>query len=318
MGLSFAVAGCSNESTAPPDSLRFGQVGDVVAHLAVPLRGGVGALDQTLEWTSNGAWSLKEVISYKGQVGDEQITRSPSTPALAKDYATANMNLDETEGLQLDIPQLPQTLDPECGPVLTRVTFTIHDGPKDEDRSWTRCAIGALDTLNSLSTLGAGPDQDASRVAAAALLASKSTLGPSFASAYSGSVPFATLDRGEDTPANLTAPFAITDQTAWAVFWHQHTAGKGYPPMVDFSREMVIVAAAGKRSEAGDSIEVHRILQVGQGTLVQIWERVPGDYCSPVARVHTPYHIVVAPLTALPIQFGEIHTEQVPCGAQGG
>jgi hypothetical protein len=195
------------------------------------------------------------------------------------------------------------------------VTFTIHDDPRNEDESWTRCAPGSL---ANITTEGAGPTAAAARVAVATQLTRNYTVGEKFISAYSGSVPFATLARGEDTPADLTSSFAITDLGAWAAFWHEQTAGTGSLPSVDFSKEMVIVAAVGQRTEAGDSVEVRRILQVDQGTLVHVWERVPGDFCSPVARVHRPFHIVVAPLTALPIRFAEVHTEQVPCGTQGG
>lgn len=316
VGLGIALASCAGEGSTPPGALRFGQLGSIQVQLQVPLHLGSGELDQTLTWASGGQWTLKEAISYKGLLGDETMLHNPGSPAqFASDYASLILALNDQPGLQLDVPELPQDSIPTCGPALTRVTVTIHDDPRNQDKSWTRCANGSL---GSLSTQGAGPGAAAARVAVAAQLARNSTVSDTFVSVYSGSVPFGTLDKGEDTPARLTAPMAITDQGAWAAFWHEQTAGTGYPPTVDFSREMVIVAADGTRSEAGDSIEVHRILQVNQGTIVHIWERVPGDFCSPVARVHTPYHIVVAPLTALPIQFADIHTEKVPCGTQGG
>jgi hypothetical protein len=86
------------------------------------------------------------------------------------------------------------------------------------------------------------------------------------------------------------------------------------PPPVDWAEEVVLVAAVGVRSEAGDSVEIRRILQTGEGTQVTLFERVPGDFCSPAAREHFPVHIVVAPRTALPIRFSEIQKERVPCG----
>jgi len=87
------------------------------------------------------------------------------------------------------------------------------------------------------------------------------------------------------------------------------------PPEVDWTREMVIVAAVGERTEAGDSVEVRRILQTGEGTQVEIVERVPGDFCSPASRRHFPVHVVVAPRTLLDVlRFSDVATERVPCG----
>jgi hypothetical protein len=77
---------------------------------------------------------------------------------------------------------------------------------------------------------------------------------------------------------------------------------------------MAIVAAVGLRTEAGDSVEVRRILRTGERTQVTLYERVPGDFCSPAARDHYPVHIVVFPRTVLPIVFSEIEEERVPCG----
>jgi hypothetical protein len=310
------LAACAGDTGIPPQALRFGQLGEIEVHLEAPLQLGAGQLDQDIRWGSSGAWSLQESILYHDVAGDGDFVRNPGSPdQFASYYASLITQVNDQQGLQLDIPELPQDTMPTCGPVMSRITFTIHDNPRNADKSWTRCAYGSL---GNLTPEGAGPDPAASRVALAAVLARNYTVGENFVSAYSGSVPFATLDRGEDTPATLTAPMSITDQRDWASFWQDHTGGKSQPPTVDFDKEMVIVAAVGKRSEAGDSVEVRRILQVDQGTLVHIWERIPGDFCSPVARSHTPFHIVVSPRTPLPIRFAEIHPDTVRCGALGG
>jgi len=77
---------------------------------------------------------------------------------------------------------------------------------------------------------------------------------------------------------------------------------------------MALVAAVGMRTEAGDSVEVRRVLQTGEGTQVSLFERIPGDFCSPASRDHYPVHIIVAPRTLLPIAFSEVVQERVPCG----
>ena len=86
------------------------------------------------------------------------------------------------------------------------------------------------------------------------------------------------------------------------------------PPEVNWSEEMVVVAAFGVRYEAGDSIEVRRVLQTGEGSQVSLFERTPGDFCSPASRSHHPFHIVVAPRTREPIRFSEVVMERIPCG----
>jgi hypothetical protein len=211
-------------------------------------------------------------------------------------------------------------LEEDCPFGSTTVRFSIRDDVKELEETWVRCAQGSLGTLK---TSEAGPDPQAVRVIQAAILQREFTQGPSFQSAYLGSVPFGTLDRGEESGAGLTQSEKFVGKTAggpatppgWVQFWRAHVGSPvAVPPPVDWAEEMVLVAAVGERSEAGDSIEIRRVLQTGQGTQVKLFERVPGDFCSPAARDHYPVHIVVAPRTAQPVEFSEAVTELVPCG----
>jgi len=293
--------------------LRYGQLGSIEVYLDAPLRLGVGRLSQHLTWSSSGAWTLQEDISYHGVLGDEDVRDNPGDPSqFAAAYASLITQLNEVEAQKLFVPGLsPDTIpEPECGSARTRITFTIHDDAKHEETSWVRCADGSLATLTPAN---AGPDAAASRIALAAVLARDYTLGETFSSRYAGSVPFATLSRGEDLTAGEDRPKVFTDSATFRSFWGQ--AGGGEPlPAVDFSEEMVVLGVVGVRDEAGDSVEVRRILQVDQGTLIEVWERVPGNFCSPAARSHVPYHVVVAPLTPVPLKFSDVRVEKVPCG----
>jgi hypothetical protein len=149
------------------------------------------------------------------------------------------------------------------------------------------------------------------------------TQGEDFESAYFGSVPFGTLDKGEESGARLEGPTKFLavpkgnsqTPTGWEAFWRAHKNSLfAVPPQVDWTREMVLVAAVGERGEAGDSVEVRRILQTGEGTQVILFEREPGDFCSPAARDHYPVHIIVAPRTREDIVFSDVVKERVPCG----
>lgn len=312
-----SLLACGDNGTAPPGTLRIGQLGQIRAELEVPLRGATtlaaGQLRQILTWESAGVWTLEESISYRDLLGDEESRGNPGDPALfAADYASLITQVNEVQGLELFIDELRRDTVPNCGQTGTRLTFSIRDDIRDEEYTWVRCVSGSL---ADLTPMDAGPDPAASRVALATMLARDRTLGEDFVSAYAGSVPFGTIDRGEDTPTRLSAPVAFLDESSWRAFWSDHAGAKTASPAVDFSEEMVIVGAVGIRSEAGNSVEVRRVLQVYEGTLTEIFERVPGDFCSPAAQSHVPFHIVVAPRTPAPIRFADIRIERVPCGS---
>lgn len=306
-----ALLACDGNGGVDPETLRFAQIGSLEIRLEVPLRLGEGQLTQELSWRSNGRWSLTESISYRGLPGDQTVLKSGGDPAeLALPYDGLNRALNEEPAQRLFTPDLPTDLVPTCDETETRLTFTLHDEARGEDVSWIRCVQGSL---NNLTPLGAGPDPAASRLALATLLAREATVGERWLSAYQGSVPFGTLDRGDDPGAPAGAPVTYIDVSGFNAFWARHAPGKPLPA-VDFTREMVVVAFVGVRREAGDSVEVRRILQVAEGSLIEVHERVPGEFCSPKARTQVPYHVVVAPRTPVPHRFAEVRMEPVPCG----
>lgn len=306
-------SGCDGGGVTPPDSLRYGQVGAIRIDLEVPLQFGAGALHQSLRWTSEGDWELRERISYRDLPGDETLTRSDGDPSfLAGDYATLITLLNDAgTGLELFIDDLSPDSVWACEAERpTTISVTLVDAQRNDSTTWTRCTQGSL---VNLTPVGAGPDAAASRVVAAAELVRDATVGPEFQPAYLGSLPFGTLDRGGDTPAPHSRPLYLLDEESWSAFWRSHAPGRPLPA-VDFATEMVIVAIAGERSEAGDSVEVRRVLQVDEGTLAEVVERQPGDFCSPAALRHTPFHIVVAPRAPAPLTFADIVLERVSCG----
>lgn len=308
--------GCGEDNGTPAVALRFGQIGQIRVSLVAPLAFGEGELQQVLTWHSNGTWRLFESISYRGLPGDETERSEAGDPGA---YASLITQLNETPGVELFTEELFPDLPEPCPFGDTEVSVTIRDEIKDREVTWVRCAKGSLATLE---TADAGPDPQAVRVIQAAILVREFTQ-PEFVSAYLGSVPFGTLDRSEDSGAELLGPKEFVGRPAgspatppgWFQFWRTHTGQPlSQPPPVDWANEMVLVAAVGERSEAGDSVEVRRVLQTGEGTQVTLFERVPGDFCSPAARNHYPVHIVVAPRTALPVRFNEVVKERVSCG----
>ncbi len=316
LGAAFALvlgaAACEGNGGIDPGDVLFGQVGSIDIRLEVPLaasnRLGAGQLVQDLHWASTGIWSREDSISYRGLLGDASTVESTDDPpqsALA--YDGLLRQLHEKESIR--VFDLGTDTFPECGVLSTRITFTIRDDVRQQTVSWVRCVEGSLDNL---TTEGAWPGAGAARLAQAALLARGATVGDSVG-AFFGSFPFGTLDRGGNSASRLTAPAVYIDAAGFHAFWAGHAPGTA-PPAVEFAEDMVVVGIVGVRHEAGDSVKVRRILQVGLGTVLEVIERIPGNYCSPAARTHVPYHVVVAPRTPVPHQFADLRVEYVSCG----
>jgi hypothetical protein len=306
--LALLATACDGDGGIGPADVVFGQVGTIEIRLEVPLKLGAGHLNQELRWASNGTWTRQESIFYRGVLGDASTltnTGDPSQSALAYDGLIKQLN--EKESVKLF--ELGTDTFPECGVVQSRITFTIRDDVRDRTVSWVRCVTGSMDNL---TPEGARPGAGAARLAQAALLARDATLGKTPGS-YLGSVPFGTLDRGDDSASGLTAPAVYMDAAGFHAFWTAHARGAA-PPAVDFGTDMVVVGILGVRHEAGDSVEVRRILQVAVGTVLEVVERVPGNFCSPAARTGVPYHVVVAPRTPIPHQVAVRDPEYVSCG----
>ncbi len=314
--LLLALGACESD---PVDTgeLAFAQVGQIQVQVQSAVAGGVGGLEETFSWRSEGPWVLAERISYDGQIGGETVRRPVLNPGeLAPEYASLIQQLNATPGLRLFSEESPQQLNPECGALRSRVTVTLRDEVRGEEARWIRCADG---TFFSTTPGSAGPDAGASRVVTAVQLSRFFTLGSDAISSYVGSLPFRTLAIGEDSPARPPGSRVFrSDDTqppaGWLEFWGTHAGSSEQAPEVDWQRDMVVLAAVGRRLEAGDSVQVGRILPIDEGTRIEVVNRVPGDFCSPAAREGYPFHLVVAPRAEAPIQFADPIVERVPCG----
>lgn len=302
---------CDGDGGVGPGNGFFGQRGSIEVTVEAPLLLGEGRLTEDLVWSSSGEWLLEEAIAYRGVEGDRAVRKSKADPAeSALQYAFFIEKLNDVEAEKLFVPDLSPDTIPECEAPQSRITFTIRDAAREESVTWIRCAFGSLANLDPE---GAGPEAAAARVVNAAILARGATLGVSWNYTYLGSVPFGTLERGSGSASPLTAPVTFIDVGGFTTFWARHAPGRA-PPAVDFTKDMVVVGIMGPRREAGDSVEIRRILRVADGTLTEVVERVPGDFCSPASRTHTPFHIVVAPRTPIPHRFADVQVEYPPCG----
>lgn len=310
--LLLVLAACESGGTVDPGTLRFGQIGGLELTVIAPLALGQGETEQVLNWRSNGRWTLREQVRYRGLIGDAvERSNEGSAEPLANAYSQWITDVNDNPGLTLFVEGLDPDLEPRCLVTQSRVTLAIHDDTHDETRTWTRCVPGFLQDLG----FNAGPDPAAPRVANLARLARDYTVGENFRSAHEATQPFGTLDQGDDTPSGLTAPVIIRSQETLEAFWLSHEP-EGEPPEVDFEAETVIVAALGERREAGDSLAVRAVRPSGvQGAVITLVQRVPGDFCSPAEQRHVPYHIVVTPFLPEPVSFqSPVLVELVDCG----
>ena len=85
----------------------------------------------------------------------------------------------------------------------------------------------------------------------------------------------------------------IRDANAWAQFWSE--LGAGERPEVDFTRDVVIVVAAGQRPTGGYEIAIDRVTQANRELTIEVIERTPGPNCMTTASLTQPVDVVTVP-----------------------
>jgi hypothetical protein len=107
----------------------------------------------------------------------------------------------------------------------------------------------------------------------------------------------------------------IRDTTAWRRYWsviHRPFIPAPAVPQVDFTREMVVLAALGARPSGGFGIRIDAAIADSTQVLVQVTRIIPGRGCALPAVVTQPVDLVRVPATQLPIAFRE-REERTDC-----
>jgi hypothetical protein len=99
---------------------------------------------------------------------------------------------------------------------------------------------------------------------------------------------------GQWSTSGITAParVVIRDDTSYARFWSS-LGGAGARPSVDFTRDIVIAAAAGQQNTGGRSISINRVTRVGPGLAIEVTETVPPPGCQVTQALTQPVDMVV-------------------------
>jgi hypothetical protein len=114
-------------------------------------------------------------------------------------------------------------------------------------------------------------------------------------------VEFATLYRSQFSESVSERQEVIKSAGAWAVVWDEIAAGP--PPPVDFSRDMVILYAAGEQPNGCHDAEI-RNLESSHGLLeVEVDRLEPGAGCGCTPVVTRPAHAVRTAHSFDPVDF---------------
>lgn len=128
-----------------------------------------------------------------------------------------------------------------------------------------------------------------------------------------GSLPFERLDPETygfspyyGGPAD-SLRIVVRDREAWRDLWEnalQHGGAEPPPlPAVDFTRDMLVVAALGTVGSGGYSVAVERVDEVGRTLVVEVTRRTPGPSCGTIAALTSPVDIVRLRRIEAPVEF---------------
>ena len=105
-----------------------------------------------------------------------------------------------------------------------------------------------------------------------------------------------------------SARLVIRNKDEWAQVWSRIVSNHGptpATPQIDFSRELVIVAAMGTRATGGFSIAVTTVVEEAGGLVATVVSTSPGRTCGTTAALTAPVDIVRVNRLDVPVRFVE-------------
>jgi protease stability complex PrcB-like protein len=105
-----------------------------------------------------------------------------------------------------------------------------------------------------------------------------------------------------------SARLVMRGDAEWRRTWAQligHITPAPEPPAIDFTKEMVIIAAMGPRPTAGYMIRIARVGRSSGVTYVDVVSESPGLKCSKAQTMTSPADVVVVPKIDEPVAFVE-------------
>lgn len=124
-----------------------------------------------------------------------------------------------------------------------------------------------------------------------------------------------TLSRGLSSGLVEPGHYVIRDPTAYFKLWADHAAEvprAALPPAVDFSREMVVAVALGRRPTGGYMIEIVDVVLRGRTVRVLVAERVPRPGVLQIQMGTQPYQFIALPALNARLEFRNVDPANAP------
>jgi hypothetical protein len=103
-----------------------------------------------------------------------------------------------------------------------------------------------------------------------------------------------------------SATYLIRDQAAWSALWTRINKNGGAMPLpvVDFSKDMIIVVAMGGRGTGGYGVTIDRVVDTdGGGRVVEATMSYAGRSCIVTQALTAPFAGVLVPATSKAVHF---------------
>jgi hypothetical protein len=122
------------------------------------------------------------------------------------------------------------------------------------------------------------------------------------------SVNFSTIDKGTTSGFQAPLQMYVVSEKEWIDLWEKRQ-GSGAPqrthPAVDFSRDVVVVAALGSKLTGGYSLEVSKIVRTKENIEVTVRIGSPAPGSTPRAGSTSPFVLVRMRKPDKPVTFKE-------------
>ena len=126
------------------------------------------------------------------------------------------------------------------------------------------------------------------------------------------------LDQGavdvvaHEVHSGFTAPdrFVVRNAWQWRDVWDRtHVPQSDVPqrPTIDFSSDMVVVAALGAQASSGYDVSIERVISRGGSLILEVLTRSPSSNCYVLAVITSPVVIVRLPAFPGRLEFTERH-----------
>jgi Tfp pilus assembly protein PilV len=108
---------------------------------------------------------------------------------------------------------------------------------------------------------------------------------------------------------DAAAQQVVRDQAAWQALWtrlHVNASPAPALPAVDFTRDMVVVAAMGMKSHGGYKIAITAAAEDAGKVIVEVTETSPGARCMNAMMMTSPVVVAKVPRRAGEVSFNVV------------